>query len=50
MNSLNNLDNQFRKMLNNKSVVSVLSLLLALYAGVAALNFQMKLYYFSIVF
>ena len=36
MNSLNNLDNQFRKMLNNKSVVSVLSLLLALYAGAAA--------------
>jgi hypothetical protein len=36
MNSLNNLDNQFRRMLNNKSVVSVLSLLLALYAGAAA--------------
>jgi len=36
MNSLNNFDNQFRKMLNNKTVVSVLSLLLALYAGAAA--------------
>lgn len=36
MNSLNNLDNQFRRMLNNRTVVSVLSLLLALYAGAAA--------------